>query len=317
MGLVLILSFSCVKEQEQPPQLITRYVLSITPTKANCGGQITDDGGSPVTARGVCWSTIQNPTIADSKTIDGTGTGIFNSSLTGLTATTTYFVKAYATNSVTTRYGNEMVFKTYSGSLADIEGNVYNTMIIGTQTWMAENLKTTKFNDNFVIPPIADNTAWASLTTPGYCWYNNEAHTYRATHGALYNWYTTNTDSNGGKNVCPDGWHVPSDAEWTTLTTFLGGESVAGAKMKEAGTVYWLSPNTGATNVSGFTGFPGGGRYYDGTFNKIGSIGGWWTSSELTVTSARGRYLYSDYSLIYSGSGNKKDGFSVRCLKNQ
>lgn len=318
LGLILILTTSCKKEDdpEQPPVLSTKDIHSITPTTANCGGNITYDGGATVTARGVCWSTTQDPTIADNKTTDGTGTGSFTSVITGLTATTTYFVRAYATNSAATSYGNELVFQTYTGTISDVDGNVYNTITIGTQTWMAENLKTTKFNDNTAIPLVTDVPTWAALSAPGYCWYNNDAAAYKTTHGALYNWYAVDSVSNEFKNVCPAGWHIPTDAEWTTLITFLGGDSVAGGKMKEAGTANWQSPNAGATNESGFTALPGGGRYYDGNFSSKGSIGGWWSSTELLSSSARGRYLYYNYSLIYRGSGSKRDGFSVRCLKD-
>ena len=116
---------------------------------------------------------------------------------------------------------------------------------------MAENLKTTKYRDGTSIPLVTENTAWLNLTTPGYCWYNNDAAHYKSTYGALYNWYVLNAGSNGWKNVCPTGWHVPTDAEWTTLTTYLGGESIAGGKLKETGTSHWLSPNTVATNETG------------------------------------------------------------------
>jgi uncharacterized protein (TIGR02145 family) len=318
LGIAIVLAPGCKneKDQELPPVISTVNAYSITPTTAFCGGIITDDGGATVTARGVCWSTTQDPTIADNKTTDGSGTGAFTSAITGLTPATTYFARAYATNSAATSYGDELFFKTYSGTLHDIEGNVYNTMTIGTQTWMAENLKTATYNDNTPIPLIADIPAWSALSSPGCCWYNNDSAAYKATLGALYNWYAVDTVSNGFKNVCPEGWHVPSDAEWTTLTTFLGGEGVAGGKMKVTGTDYWQNPNAGATNESGFTALPGGGRYYEGTFSNMGSIGGWWSSTELITTSARGRYLYNNYSYIYRGSGNKRDGFSVRCLKD-
>lgn len=320
MGLVSIITISCKKEKEQepgqPPFLTTGEVYSVKPTSATCGGNITSNGGATVTSRGICWDTIQNPTIDDNKTMDGTGTGTFESALTGLKATTTYYVKAYATNSIATSYGNELSFKTYTDTLPDIDGNVYNTMTIGTQTWMAENLKTTKYNDKTVIPLVTDKSAWAALSTSGRCWYNNDAETYKSIYGGLYNWYVVDAASNGGKNVCPTGWHVPTDTEWTTLTTFLGGENVAGGKMKETSTARWQSPNIGATNESGFTAIPGGGRYYDGTFSSIGSIGCWWSSTELLATTARGRYLYYDYILIYRGSGSKLDGFSVRCVKD-
>lgn len=319
-GLFFILFTTCEKENEQlpgePPVLTTANVTNITPVTASCGGYITSDGGEIVSSRGVCWSKDQNPTLADDQTTDGSGAGTFTSTITGLTATTTYYVRAYATNNTATSYGNEMVFKTYTGTVTDVEGNMYNTIDIAAQTWMAENLKTTKYNDNTAIPLVADRSAWTALFKPGYCWYDNDSATYRAAFGALYNWYAVDLSSNGDKNVCPAGWHVPTDAEWTTLTTFLGGENVAGGKMKAAGTAFWQSPNAGANNESGFSALPGGGRYYDGAFSAADSIGGWWTSTELLSGSARGRYLYYNYSFIYRGSGSKQDAFSVRCVKD-
>jgi uncharacterized protein (TIGR02145 family) len=317
-GLVIVLASNCTMEKDlgQPPALITETVNSITPTTANCGGNITTDGGATITARGVCWSTTHDPSILDSKTSDGMGTGTFTSAITGLTPTTTYFARAYATNSAATSYGKEISFKTYTDTLSDIDGNVYYTITIGSQTWMAENLKTTKYNDNTAIPLVTFDHAWSSLSKPGYCWYNNDAEAYKESDGALYNWFAVDTISNEFKNVCPAGWHVPDNAEWTVLSTFLGGESVAGGKLKESGYNNWQSPNTDATNESGFTALPGGGRYYDGRFSSIGTIGGWWTSTEILTTHARGRYLYNDHNLIYSGSGDKRDGFSVRCLKD-
>jgi Fibrobacter succinogenes major domain (Fib_succ_major). len=204
-----------------------------------------------------------------------------------------------------------------TGTVTDIEGNIYNTVTIGTQTWMAENLKTTKYNDGTTIPNVTDWTAWAALTTPSYCWYNNDATTYKATYGALYNWYTVNSTSNGGKNVCPTSWHVPTDAEWTTLTTYLGGESVAGGKLKETGTAhYWISPNIGATNETGFTALPGGYRYYSGAYSSIGSYGLWWSSTETSSTSAWGRHMHYAYSDVLRTNFNKPSGFSVRCSRD-
>ena len=240
MGLVLILTNCCKKETEQgqPPVLTTGNLYSITPTTAYCGGDITNDGGATVTARGVCWSTTQNPTIADSKTTDGTGTGTFTSAITGLTATTTYYVRAYATNSAGTSYGDELSFKTYTGTVPDIDGNVYNTVTIGTQVWMAENLKTTKYRNGDLIgttTPATLDISGESYTKYQWAYDGNESNV--ATYGRLYTWYAV-TDT---RNVCPTGWHVPTDAEWTTLTTFLGGESVAGGKLKETGTTHWAS----------------------------------------------------------------------------
>ncbi len=201
-------------------------------------------------------------------------------------------------------------------TVTDIDGNVYHTMTIGTQVWMVENLKTTKYNDGSAIPLVIDGTAWRALSTPGYCWYNNDAVTCKNTYGALYNWFTVNT----GK-LAPTGWHVPTDAEWTTLSDFLEGESVAGGKMKstgtiEAGTGLWYAPNTGATNESGFSAIPAGYRNYTGTFNGIGFYGYWWSSSEDGTNFAwyrRVSYSVSRVDRIYYF---KNCGFSVRCLRD-
>jgi uncharacterized protein (TIGR02145 family) len=183
---------------------------------------------------------------------------------------------------------------------------------------MAENLKVTKYNDNATvdIPNVTGEAAWTGLTTPAYCWYNNNAAAYKATYGALYNWYTVDAASNGGKNVCPTGWHVPTDAEWTTLTNYLGGESIAGGKLKEIGTTYWTSPNTGATDETGFTAIPGGARNYDGTFRNIGNYAGWWSAKEFGPSSAWSRSLYYNDTDVNTTDDYKKDGLSVRCLKD-
>jgi uncharacterized protein (TIGR02145 family) len=199
-------------------------------------------------------------------------------------------------------------------SIKDIDDNVYNTVTIGTQVWMAENLKTTKYKDGTAILLVTDGAAWAALITPGCCWYNNDAATYKATYGALYNWYTVNT----GK-LCPTGWHVPTDIEWTTLTTFLGGELVAGSKLKETDVTHWLSPNTGATNESGFTALPGGyrfGSFGNGMFFSIGVSGYWWSSTEYNTYNAWYRSVDYDGSDVYRNGSSKNNGFSVRCLRD-
>jgi uncharacterized protein (TIGR02145 family) len=233
-------------------------------------------------------------------------------SITGLTAGTTYHYRVIAENSLGITYGNDLQFATL-GIVNDLEGNSYKTVTIGNQTWMAENLKTIKFNDGTNIPEVTDNAAWAGLTTPGYCWYNNDANIYKATYGALYNFFTINT----GK-LCPAGWHVPCDAEWSILTDYLGGVSIAGGKMKEIGTTHWDNPNTGASNSSGFAGLPGGYRnYLTGDFIYVGNSGYWWSSTEYAEINAWFRLLHYSINNVGWGSGLPKQvGFSVRCLKD-
>ena len=163
---------------------------------------------------------------------------------------------------------------------------------------------------------MTDSTAWLNLTTPVYCWYNNDAATYKNTYGALYNWFTVNTSK-----LAPPGWHVPTDTEWTTLIAYLGGETVAGGKMKstgtiEAGTGLWYSPNTGATNESGFTAVPAGCRGYNSTFVSVGLYGFWWSSTEGSTNFAWYRFLSYDTSSAGGNYGKKTYGFSVRCVRN-
>ena len=196
-------------------------------------------------------------------------------------------------------------------------------LTICTQVWATQNLDVTTYSDGTVIPQVTDPTQWANLTTGAWCYYNNDA-ANNATYGKLYNWYAAAGIYDAAslanpalrKKLAPTGWHVPTDAEWTTLTTCLGGETIAGGKMKETGTAHWQSPNQDATNSSGFTGLPGGFRYGNGAFSLIGYNGYWWSSSEFNTTYAWLRYLYNYDGVAYSNSFNKGSGFSVRCLKD-
>jgi uncharacterized protein (TIGR02145 family) len=197
-------------------------------------------------------------------------------------------------------------------TVTDYDGDVYNTVTIGTQIWMAANLKTTHYADGTAIAKVTDNTTWSNLITGAYCWYNNDSATYENLYGKLYNWYTV-VDS---RNLCPTGWHVPSDAEWTTLTTYLGGERVAGGKLKETGTAHWVSPNTGATNETGFAALPGGIRVDGGTFYYVGLSGSWWSSTESSSDDAWYRAMHYHLRFVHSSSPNELHGFSVRCLRD-
>jgi len=193
----------------------------------------------------------------------------------------------------------------------DGDNNNYTIVQIGTQTWMVENLKTTKYNNGTSIPLVTDNSAWAKLNTHGYCWYNNDDATYKNTYGALYNWFTVHT-----AGLAPAGWHLATDAEFTTLTDYLGGESVAGGKLKETGITNWLTPNTGATNESGFSANPGGLRYYDGSYATMGKYSFWWSSTTFNTSSAWARRVYYSHGAVDRYYDLKTHGFSVRCVRD-
>jgi uncharacterized protein (TIGR02145 family) len=196
-------------------------------------------------------------------------------------------------------------------TVTDIDGNIYHTVSIGTQVWMVENLKTTKYRDGTSIPYVTDDTAWGDLTTGAYCDYNLSP-SNSDTYGRLYNWYA----ANDARNIAPTGWHVPTDAEWSTLITYLGGESIAGGKLKEIGTTHWASPNTGATNETGFTGLPGGVRVEVGSFSNIGYIGYWWSCTEINSGYAWYRRMHYDPGSFVRNGDPKLIGGSIRCVKD-
>lgn len=192
--------------------------------------------------------------------------------------------------------------------VTDIEGNIYKTVTIGTQVWMAENLKTTRYNDNKVIINLTYNAAWSSQKGGAYCWYNNNIYN-KARYGALYN-YCAIVDSS---NLCPTGWHVPTDEEWTYLITYLGGFSEAGGKLKSAN---WPEDGPYANNSSGFTALPGGYRDISGSFFNFSFVGFWWSFTECDPKTAMCYILSYGYSDILSNRSSKELGLSVRCIKN-
>jgi uncharacterized protein (TIGR02145 family) len=309
------LSVRCVKSVNLPT-VSTTPISIITQVSASGGGDVTSDGGGLISARGVCWSTDPTPTVdLVTKTSDGSGTGVFTSSIAGLTPGTTYYVRAYATNGEGTAYGNEISFTTYkTDALADIDGNYYKTVTIGTQVWMAENLKTISLNNGDPIQTRTDPEEWVDFyEIPGYCWYDNEI-SNKQEYGALYNFFAA-----AAENLCPTGWHVPNGNEWFSLILtldpdanpdfFMGPLSTtAGRELKEAGTVHWLSPND-ATNGSGFTALPGGSRDQFGVFSGIGEGCSFW----LNDLSSRS---ISNNNRVTGSEGALPAGRSVRCLKN-
>ena len=304
-------------EWPEAPTVITHEITNITENSATGGGEVTDEGFSPVIESGICWNTYGDPTIDyDSYVSCGAGLGTFICELTELSFNT-YYVKAFAYNDYGIAYGDEVSFTTVGLStpgdgVTDIDGNFYTSIILGTQEWMAENLKTTKYANGDPIDNITDETIWYSIDTGAWCWYDND-NQWENPYGKLYNWFAVDDP----RNLCPTGWHVPTDSEWTILTDFLGGEDVAGGKMKEPGTLHWLEPNYGATNTSGFTGLPGG--YCFPAWSMFGQ-GIWWSSSEdeyYPLLNAHNRALSFDDIGIYNQVMEKINGYSIRCLKDE
>jgi len=194
-------------------------------------------------------------------------------------------------------------------TVIDIDNNIYQTLTIGSQTWMIENLKVSRYRNGDIIPEVSDDSQWRNLNTGAFCYFNNNADNNN-TYGKLYNWYALD-DS---RNIAPEGWHVATDAEWAELISYLGGESVAGGKLKALDN--WNSPNTGATNESGFTAIPGGYRFPFGTYSKLGYYGNWWTITENNTFSSWYLFAVNNYESMFRNFADKASGFSVRCVKD-
>lgn len=304
-ALLFAVSLASCKKNPAPvylPNVTTDLVQNITDVTAEVKATLISDGGEPLAESGICWSTTnQNPTIADTKSNAGLPNGSFTLTITGFSPATTYYVRAYATNSKGTHYGE---VKSFTTLVKDASGNLYHTVKIGTQTWMVENLKTTKFNDGSVITD-ASFSGWVGISTPAFAWYNADP-ALGSSYGALYNRYAL-TDPKG---IAPEGWHIPTDQDWQVLSDFLGGDDIAGNKLKESGTTHWLDPNLG-TNSVGFTALPGGYRDDTGTYSNIITAGYWWSASGDNMVA-----LNSGTSAIIKGTFNSNCGLSVRCVKD-
>lgn len=320
-------------DDESLAEIYTMPVVNIRSHLVACGGNIVSDGGHAVNARGVCWSTSPNPTLASSHTNDGAGTGHFISTATGLLANTHYFIKAYATNQHGTSYGSELSFTTLAVPIVtsttgvgvtDINGNNYSSIILGNgQEWMAENLATNNFTNGDPIALVTDTTAWQNINTPAWTYSNGNALT-EDVYGKLYNSYAI-TDT---RELCPAGWHIPTNDEWNQLVQYLDSDADltcttcfqslnAGGQLKVVGTEYWQSPNDSASNQIGFSALPGGNRYMDGTYKNFNQKGFWWSDSWSGVSN----YLFARE--VYFSGGNigqysyhPSFGLSVRCLKD-
>ncbi len=330
-------SVRCIKDTLAPLAVTTSLVSSITANSAQSGGNITADGGSPVTARGLCWNNSGDPTTADNKTEEGSGTGEFTSTMTGLQPNTTYYVRAYATNSNETVYGNNLEFKTAdltSSQFIDLrDGNIYSFVLIGDQTWMAENLR--------YLPDVIGPVTGSETTVYYYAYDYDGTNVTDAkatanynTYGVLYNWpaamagsASSTANPSGVQGICPAGWHLPGDDEWKQLEMSLGMTQEQadgtdwrgtdeGGKIKESGTSHWVYPNEASTNASGFTALPGGCRDGYGSFSNIGYYNFFWSATENNSNIAWSRYLFYNSGGIFRTSYSKENGFSVRCLKD-
>jgi uncharacterized protein (TIGR02145 family) len=295
---------------------LTTNIVSTQSTTASSGGNITDAGGSTISSRGVVWNTSGTPTITESRTTDGSGTGSYVSNLTALSPSTTYYVRAYATNNTGTAYGNQQTFVTTATSptVTDIDGNTYNSVQIGNQVWMSENLKVSRFKNGSEIPYVLSDSEWAVLSTAAWCYYGHNVNT---SYGNLYNYYAVNNIY----GLCPQGWHIPTSEDFDILIIYLGGNvnytqgnNVISAKLKAQSS--WGSFNDNGNNMTGFSALAGGFRLSSGTgygqsteFREFGGIGQWWKVDGSVFVLTNGNREGFSYNYLRNGN-------SVRCLRD-
>jgi len=278
-------------------------------------GNVVEQGYSHVAQRGFCWSTQPSPTIQDNVSLAGSGLGIFADTIVGLIPTTTYYVRAYATNGSMTSYGEEQSFNTRNNegpTVSDGYGNTYPTIILSNgRTWMARNLRVLRYQNGDTIAAVSVDEDWSMTSGGAWCNYLNNA-ALNTMHGKLYNWYAV-ADA---RKVCPTGWHVPNQADWMDLIASWGDPSVAGGLLKSTDPV-WTAPNAGATNISGFSGHPSGTREVGGGFVDFGDQGTWWSSTDLDGASSRSYVLNAGSTAIGVGDTLPHGaGASVRCIKD-
>ena len=314
LGLAATFAWGCHKLKDPTAGVTTAAVGNITQTSAVCGGNVVE-GPAHINEKGICFNTSPDVYYGNYTVIDNSGTdfGSFSVTLKGLWPHTTYYAKAYAINTNHfTGYGKEVSFTTLEvpgETVTDIDGNVYHTVVIGSQTWMFENLKVTHYRNGDAIPQVTGD--WGALTTGACCWYIDDRATYMPHYGALYNWYAVSDP----RNICPAGWHVPTTADWNKLFGTLGGVDTAGCKLKENGYMHWDSEyfDPARDNSSGFTALPGGLRQPTGagSFAELHQTGNWWSA-----TNGGLRLKHETNKAELDITYPKTCGLSVRCVKD-
>jgi len=331
----------CSNSIFMPPIVETSPVTNISTTSATSGGIVYLQCSSPIISKGIVWSSTQMPTLANNHgyTTDGIGVGEFGSNMMLLIPQTNYFVRAYATNSAGTTYGNQVKFTTLnsytpqvclgSEQISDVDGNIYNTVKIGTQCWMKENLRTTKFRGGTAISLVSDNFLWNSITSSARCLNNNNL-VNEEFYGYLYNWYAASQN-----DICPEGWRVPLDSDWDILRNFVdpnaaGNNNIAGNLLKSCRQIN--SPLSSLCSTSehprwnahtvqygtddfGFSALPGGHRISNGSFSSVGSNGYFWTGNQTSETEAWFRGIGFGNSIFHRNIASKQNGYSLRCIK--
>ena len=326
-GISMLIGVGCSKKDSPPEPTVTLAVLTtdsateVTSGSAKGGGTITSGGGATVTERGLCWARHADPVIvSDYHLVLGSGTGQFTGSMPDLDTNTSYWFRAYAINSKGIAYGNTRTFHTLHavvyGRVSDFDGNNYPVIRIGTQYWMGGNLRVNHYRNGDAIPVVIPDAQWKVLTSGAYCVYDNDTANARI-YGNLYNWHALNDP----RGICPAGWHIPSDGEWAVLGSVLGGNSMAGGKLKtpgtiEAGSGLWYAPNTGATNSSNFSGIPAGMRINYGNYYSIGNVAMFWATTDTAAVNAWTYVLDANNEKLGRTYNFKTNGFSVRCLRD-
>lgn len=325
--LISLITGTCRRDEEgsRPTFLDRSYSISVTKTGTIIRSGALLEGSYPVTECGICWSIRENPTIKDSRTSDGTGSPRFTSNISGLIPGTLYYMRPYATSKAGTGYGDQIYIRTKAGEVTDIDGNDYSTVISGHDLtgyfeWMTENLRTTKLNDGSEITLVADNTEWARTSSPAFCWYANNITDSPEEYGVLYNWHAVNT----GK-LCPAGWHVATSNEWYSLIYPFDknlqrnmATDYAGCGLVKPDSALAFGCNPDELNRSGLSAIRGGWRDYNGDFSDDRISSRFWLPEDYAATFTYTMHIYCSCNIrmIRRTYGNKRNGYSVRCVKN-